>query len=90
VAALFIFYYLCYDAFHTFREVLSMKHIRNIIPGVLKKMFDTSKAGYLRLYQKYDGNFEKMSRDPGNKLSVAELTELAVMYEISPPAEGRV
>lgn len=67
-----------------------MKHVSKIIPGVLEEIKRTQKERYLKLYQKYDGNFEKMSKLGNSKRTAEELAELAVFYNVKNSIEGVV
>lgn len=62
-----------------------MQHVKQIIPNVLSNIYDQQKAQYMRLFNKFNGDFEKMAKYGHSKRTAQELKDLTVIFGVSLP-----
>lgn len=67
-----------------------MQRVSKIIPNVLANIHTAQRDRYMKRFEQYGGDFEKMSKYGDSNRTAQELSELAVFFDVNPETEGAV
>lgn len=58
-----------------------MQHVSKIIPNILANIHTAQRDRYMKLFEQYGRDFERMSKYGDSNRTAQELAELAVLFD---------